>query len=367
MSNNEQARLKSIVETPADGIGRIDEKGDVESFNPAAERMFGYAAATMIGENVSRLMPQPYHEHHDHYLRRYRSMGEARIIGIGREVLGRRNNSTTFPMRLSVGEFQMGERRMFTGIAHDLTEQKQAEERAMQTERLAAIGQMVAVLSHESSNSLQLSQANLEMLCLEIEDRPEALEYASRIQTAQDRLQRLLEELREFAAPICLDREPYNLRSLVGQVLNELSAVHDEKQIRLREQAAGVDLCCAVDVFRMHQVFRNVLENSIAAAPDPVRISVTWVSTELNGSPALQVVLRDNGPGLSVEQKQKVFEPFYTTKKRGTGLGMAITRRIVEAHDGQIAVRGNGGEGAEFVITLPRGSAVQNNRPLRTS
>jgi len=244
-----------------------------------------------------------------------------------------------------------------------LTEQKQAKQRASQAERLAAIGEMVAVLTHESRNSLQLSQANLDMLCLEIEDQPESLEYVSRIQMAQDRLQRLLEELREFAEPVCLYREPYNLRSLVGQVLNELSTVHAEKQIRLRQQAARVDLRCAVDVFRIRQVFRNILENSIAASPDPVRISVTWVSSELNGAPALQVALRDNGSGLSAEQKQKVFEPFYTTRKRRTGLGMAITRRIVEAHDGKIAAGGNGSEGAEFVITLPRGSAVQNDRP----
>ncbi len=141
-------------------------------------------------------------------------------------------------------------------------------------------------------------------------------------------------------------------------MLNDLSAMYADKQIRLREQAAGVDLHCTVDAFYMHQVFRNILENSIAASPNPVRVSVTWVSSELNGAPALRVALRDNGPGLSAEQKEKVFDPFYTTRKRGTGLGLAITRRIVEAHDGQIAAGGNGSEGAEFVITLPRGSAV---------
>ena len=199
MSNDEQARLKSIVETAADGIVTTDEKGNIESFNPAAERMFGCAAVTMIGKNVSRLMPQPYHEQHDHYLRRCLATGETQIIGTGREVLGRRNDGTTFPMRLSVGEFQMGQRRMFTVIAHDLTEQKQAEERAMQAERLAAIGQMFAVLTHESRKSLRLSQANLDMLCLEIEDQPEALEYALGIQTAQNCLQILFEELREFS------------------------------------------------------------------------------------------------------------------------------------------------------------------------
>jgi len=233
-----------------------------------------------------------------------------------------------------------------------------AEDGASRAERLAAIGEMVAVLTHESRNSFQLGQANLEMLCLEIEDRPEALEYASRIQTEQNRLQRLFEELREFAAPVRLDRELYNLRSLVGQVLNELSVVHTDKRIRLREQAAGVDLRCEVDAFRMHQVFRNILENAIVASPNPVRVSITWVSSELNGAPALQVALRDNGPGLSAEQKQKAFQPFFTTKRRGTGLGLAIARRIVDAHEGKLTIGDDGDRGAKFVITLPRESAA---------
>jgi PAS domain S-box-containing protein len=357
MASGEQARLESIVETAVDGIITIDESGLTESFNPAAERMFGYSADEVIGQNVSILLPAPYRNEHNGYLRRYLVTGEKRIVGSGREVTGRRKDGSTFPMRLSVGEFWLGDQRRFTGIVHDLTEQKQAEQRALQAERLAAIGQMVTVLTHEGRNSLQLSQANLDMLCLEIEDRPEALDCASRIQTAQDRLQRLFEQLREFAAPICLDREPYNLRSLVGQVFNELSAVHTDKQICLREQANGTDLHCAVDAFRMHQVFRNILENSIAASPNPVQISIAWTSSELNGAPALQVVLRDNGPGLSAEHKEKVFEPFFTTKKRGTGLGLVIARRIVEAHDGQIAAGGNGSGGAEFVIKVPRESS----------
>jgi two-component system sensor kinase FixL len=227
-----------------------------------------------------------------------------------------------------------------------------------QAGRLAVIGERVAVLTHESRNSLQLSQVNLDMLCLEVLDRPEALEYASRIQTAQDRLGRLFEEVREFAAPVCIDHDSCDLRSLLAQVFNEVSAVHADKNIRLCEQVAGVDSRCEVDVFRMHQVFRNILENAIAASPDPVRISVTWTLTKLNGASALQVSLRDNGSGLSDKQKQRVFEPFFTTRKRGTGLGLAITRRIMEAHDGQISVGGNDSEGAEFVLSLPRRSAI---------
>ena len=104
----------------------------------------------------------------------------------------------------------------------------------------------------------------------------------------------------------------------------------------------------------MHQVFRNILENSIVACPDPVKLDVAWSPSHLNGAPALRVAVHDNGPGLTAEQKQKCFEPFFTTRKRGTGLGLAITRRIVEAHAGQIASQGNGSSGAEFVISLPR-------------
>lgn len=351
---NDQSQLKSIVETAVDGIITIDQRGTVESFNPAAAAMFGYSADEVIGKNVSMLMPAPYRQQHDEYLARYVATGEKQIIGIGREVTGRRKDGTTFPMRLAVGEFRLGQRRKFTGIVHDLTEQRRAEERAKQAERLAALGQMVSVLGHESRNALQLIQANLEILALEVEDRPEVSDCVSGIQSAQNRLLRLFEELREFAAPISVDREPCNLRHLVGRVLNELSAVYKDKRIRLRHRADGVDLDCPVDPFRMHQVFRNLLENSLAASPDPVQISVDWSSAQWNGVPALQATLRDNGPGLSTNQKQRVFEPFFTTKKGGTGLGLAITRRIVEAHGGRIAVGGNGHGGAEFVIMLPR-------------
>lgn len=354
MAKDQQAQLKSIVETAVDGIITIDQQGAVVSFNPAAEAMFGYSAGEVKGKNISILMPPPYRGQHDGYLARYVTTGEKRIIGKGREVTGRRKDGTTFPLRLAVGEFRLGSRRMFTGIAHDLSEQRRAEQRAKQAERLAAIGQMLSVLSHESRNALQLTQANLEMLALEVEDRPELLDYVSGIQSAQNRLLRLFDELRAFSAPISIDREPCNLQNLVGRVLNELSSLHADKRIRLRHWADGVDLTCPVDPFHMHQVFRNILENSLAASPDPVRIAVAWSPVELNGTPALRATLRDNGPGLAEEQKQKVFEPFFTTKKCGSGLGLAITRRIVEAHGGQIAAGGNGHGGAEFVITLPR-------------
>jgi two-component system sensor kinase FixL len=365
MATDEQTRLKSIVETAVDGIVTIDDRGIIHSFNAAATRLFGYAADEVIGTDAAMLMPAPHKGQHDGYLERFMEAGIKQNIGIGREVVGQRKDGSTFPMRFAVGAFWHGDQKWFTGIVHDLTEQKQAEKRAMQSERLAAIGQMMTVLTHESRNSLQLSQANLEMLVVELEELQksnstansrvaEAIDFTERIQVAQNRLQRLFNELRDFAAPISLDREVYNLEPLVGQVLNELSSLHTDRQIRLRHQTNGVNLRCAVDSFRMHQVFRNILENSIVACPDPVKLDVAWSPSHLNGTPALRVTTHDNGPGLTAEQKQKCFEPFFTTRNGGTGLGLAITRRIVEAHGGQIAAQGNGSSGAEFVITLPR-------------
>lgn len=354
MATNEENRLRSIVETAVDGIITINARGVIDSFNAAAEQIFGFAADEVIGKNVSVLMPAPYQAAHDGYLANYIATGEKKIIGVGREVVGRRKDHSKFPMRLAVGEFWLGDQRMFTGVVHDLTEQKQAEERALRSERLAAMGQMLSALTHESRNALQLTQANLELLGMELENHPEALHYVSRIQSTQNRIKRLFEELRDFAAPISLDLDKCNLGRIVAQVLNELSPLHSHKKIRLSEQADLVDLHCTADPFRMHQVFRNLLENSIAACPDVVSIQASWSHTELDNRPALRLSLSDNGPGLTAEQREKVFEPFFTTKTKGTGLGLAITKRIIESHRGQISIGKNRSMGAEFVITLPR-------------
>lgn len=125
----------------------------------------------------------------------------------------------------------------------------------------------------------------------------------------------------------------------------------------LREECASVDLHCLVDAFRLEQVFRNILENALAACSDPVEITVFCSTAQLEGQPALQIAVRDNGPGLSAEQQQRIFEPFFTTKTKGTGLGMAIAQRIVEVHGGQIAAGEPDGSGAEIELLIPRGNS----------
>lgn len=251
-----------------------------------------------------------------------------------------------------------GQSRGAVGAFLDVTERKRAQERAVQTERLAAIGQMMTGLAHESGNALARSRACLDMLAWEVQDRPPAQDLIGRIVKAQDHLQQLYEEVRGYAAPIRLEREAMNLGWVWRQAWENLALKRKGKEATLHEEVEGIDLTCAVDPFRLEQVFRNILDNALAACPEPVRIAVCCAEAVLDGRAAVRVAIRDNGPGLTPEQRQRIFEPFYTTKTKGTGLGMPIAKRIVEAHGGRIGV-GPGATldtdgGAEILIILPR-------------
>jgi signal transduction histidine kinase len=232
---------------------------------------------------------------------------------------------------------------------------REAQERALQSERLAAIGEMVTGLAHESRNALQRSQACLEMLALTVNDRPKALDLIKRLQEAQDHLHTLYEDVRSYASPINLEKEPCDLREIWREAWQQLEPIRREKQAILNEGHNCTDLNCAVDRFRLGQVFRNIFENALAACSPPVVIDVRAASAELDGRPALCARVHDNGPGISALQRRKIFDPFFTTKAKGTGLGMAIAKRIVEAHGGQIAIGDDDVPGAVFLLTLPKG------------
>jgi signal transduction histidine kinase len=240
-------------------------------------------------------------------------------------------------------------------VGQDITFLKQAQERAMQAERLAAIGQMMTGLAHESRNALGRSQACLEMLSLVVRDRPEAIDLINRIQKAQDHLHALYEDVRGYAAPIKLEKVPCDLRAIWREAWAHLESARDAKRGILREAVDSADVSCMADAFRLEQVLHNILDNALAAGSPPVEVEIRAAATELDGQPALRIAVADNGPGIAPEQRYQVFDPFFTTKAKGTGLGMAIAKRIVEAHGGRISVGDSEGPGAVFLITLPRG------------
>jgi PAS domain S-box-containing protein len=240
-------------------------------------------------------------------------------------------------------------------IGRDITELGKAQQRALQLERLAAIGQMVAGLAHESGNALQRSQSCLEMLGLELQGRPSAMDLVQRIQTAQDDLRRLYQEVRHYAAPIVLRREPASLADIVDHAWNNLAMARNGRSAELLQDAAQDAEPLLVDRYAMERVFRNLMQNALDAVHGPVRVEVAWKMVRTGDRRHVCIGLCDNGPGFDPEQEANAFEPFRTTKTHGTGLGLAICRRIVEAHGGQISLkhRCECEQGAEIQITLP--------------
>lgn len=233
---------------------------------------------------------------------------------------------------------------------------REAERKAVQAQRLAAIGQMMTGLAHESRNALQRSLACLEMLEMEVGDKPEAIDLVKRVRRAQEQLHNLLEEVRNYAAPLTLERQTCSLRDVWQEAWENTVLARKGRDAKLVEEVQG-STDCSVDRFRLGQVFRNIFENAIAACRDPVRIAIQCVTTSVSdrdsAPESVRILIRDNGPGLTPEQRRRIFEPFFTTKPRGTGLGMAIAQRIVDSHGGSISVE-DVDTGAAILLVLPR-------------
>jgi PAS domain S-box-containing protein len=237
-------------------------------------------------------------------------------------------------------------------LLHDVTERMRAQQRVLQGERLAAIGEMMTALAHESRNALQRARACLEMLELDLEGQPALLNLTQRTQTAVDELQRLYEEVRGYAAPLGLDLQATDLPRLADEVWHNLTADSPDRAIAWECLYDAVPPL-RVDRHRLAQVLRNILENSLAVLPNAGgKVVLSCREEPFRDRPAVRVSVRDNGPGLNPEQRTRIFEPFFTTKARGTGLGMAIARRIMDAHGGEIAV-GDATPGTEIVFWLP--------------
>jgi two-component system, LuxR family, sensor kinase FixL len=345
----ERQLLDSIVDTAEALILVVDADGRVLRSNAYLHAISGYHPYEVRARDwCSTLLPEA-----DRRAGR-RTLEEAALCGVCRSgVLGfTTKDGQVRAVTWSARGLTDGPAGAVVLVGHDVTELQEAQEHALQAERLAAIGQVAAGLAHESRNALQRSQACLSMLGLRLKGQPEALDLLDRAQKAQDDLHRLFDGVRAYAAPIRLEPAPCSLADIWREAWDDLSP-WENRVLELREETAGMDLRCVADSFHLKRVFRNVLENALAAASDPVCIVISCTPARLREKDALRISVRDNGPGFPVEHRDKLFEPFFTTKARGTGLGLAISKRIVEAHGGRIAAGHGPGPGAEIIITLP--------------
>jgi PAS domain S-box-containing protein len=346
-----EAAFRTLVEAAPSMIVILRSNFVIEYFNRFAEELTGYRTPDVIGKNYLEVLLSKAHREElgDRVLQVLsgKAVGEFEV-----PILCRDGQECWMVWNACKLNDYRGQSAVLT-VGQDITKLRQAQEQALQSERLVAIGQMMTGLAHESGNALARSKACLEMLAWEVEDRSEALALIERIQKAQDHLKHLYEEVRGYAAPFKLEHERWNLSGIWRQAWDNLAVSRQGRTTALVEESGGIDLFCSVDQFRLEQVFRNILENSLAACADPVRIEIRCTPGSLGDQPAVQVAVRDNGPGFNAEQRRRIFDPFFTTKTKGTGLGMAIAKRIVEAHAGRISV-GDSDAGAEILIQLPR-------------
>jgi two-component system sensor kinase FixL len=346
-----EARWRAIVDSAVDGIIVIDAYGRIEAFNRAAERLFGYAIDEVIGRNVDMLMPSPYHEEHDSYLSRYLATGRAKIIGIGREVQGRRKDGSTFPLHLSVGEIMLQGERKFTGILHDLTSRVQMEGQLREQEALAKLGEMAAVIAHEVKNPLAGIRGAIQVFGGRMMQQGTNTQILTEIVARIDALDQMMKDLLLFARPPKPKRTPIDLVPLVKTTVNLLSTDPALRDVDIYIEGTAPPVSADADMLRV--VFQNLLINGAHAMQGKgrIRVAVEPVDT------TCEIAFVDGGPGIPPEIREKIFTPFFTTKSRGSGLGLPTVKRFVEAHDGQIAIDCPPAGGTAVVIRLPMSTA----------
>ncbi len=352
-----ELRLRTLVEATPDLILSVDATGMIETANAAAAKTFQCSAAEMTGLNFAELLDSPANSSDGSVVADAVSLIADGRSGTGLATIPSIDQPRT--IRWTVRSLDDEGRRLAVG--HDLTDLLTAQERAVRSERLAAIGQTLATLSHEAKNELLGLKFGLEQLTRSWDDRDAATDLIGEMLESQKRLWTLFEDVRGYAAPIRLKPARVSLpdvwrrawRSLESKRADGFSLVEDF-------DADAVE--CVADAFRLEQVFRNLFENAFAACDGSASVHVSCRAENWRGEPALFVTVRDNGPGVPEEVRERLFEPFFTTKTHGTGLGLPLCRRILEAHHGDLSVV-KGGPGAAFTITLPRATCGSELEP----
>ena len=369
---SQESHLRSILSTVPDAMVVIDDQGLILSFSAAAEQLFGYSEAELLGANVSMLMPSPDRERHDNYIRRYLETGEKRIIGIGRVVFAQRKDGSTFPMELSIGEATGEAHPLFTGFIRDLTERQKTEEQleSLQSElihvsRVSAMGTMASTLAHELNQPLT-AVANYVEAVRDMLARPDPGDFPmirdALDDTAKEALRagHIVRRLRDFVARGEVEKTIEKLPLLINEaaVLGLMGA--REKGIAPRFDLDPYASPVLVDKIQIQQVLINLIRNACEAmAASPVRELSVMSRPDERGF--VRVIVADTGPGVDAQIAEQLFTAFTSTKSEGMGLGLSICRTIVEAHGGRIWMEPREGGGTEFHFTLVSAKAEERD------
>jgi PAS domain S-box-containing protein len=359
------AQLKAVVDTAVDGVILIDARGRVTMFNPACERLFGYGAAEVLGQNVKMLMPPPFRDEHDRYLGNYLRTGEAKIIGIGREVVGLRKDGTTFPMDLSVGEAKQDGASIYVGVIHDVSERKRTAEQLIQAQKMEAVGQLSGGIAHDFNNLLTVIVGNAEYLAERLKVRPDLQKLAEAIVAAGERGAELTQRLLAFSRRQTLIPAEIDCNHLVASMQQLLRrTLREDIEI---ETFLDPELANAVaDPAQLESAILNLALNAQDAMPGGGCLSISTTNAALDESyrdmhpevtPGRYIMLAvtDDGEGMLPEVLARVFEPFFTTKEvgKGSGLGLSMVYGFVKQSAGHVTIYSEPGLGTTVRIYLP--------------
>lgn len=365
-------RIRALVDTIVDGIVVIDAKGRIQTLNPAAVKLFGYQTDEVTGQNINMLMPEPYAKEHDGYLHNYLTTGVKKVIGIGREVTGKRKDGSTFPMELAVSEMDVNGERMFTGIVRDITERKNIER--MKSE-------FISTVSHELRTPLTSIRGALGLVLGKAagqipEKARRMLEMAER---NSERLTMLINDILDLekieAGRLEFDFKIVDLGTLAKRALDENEGYARKHNVQLVLEAPPNACPIRADEHRLLQVFANLISNAVKYSPENGEVTVTISEVDRD----FRLSVRDRGAGIPEQFRARIFQRFAqadssdTRSKGGTGLGLSITKAIVERHDGRVEFHSEIGSGTVFHVDLPAHHAVieavtpanATNQPVR--
>ncbi|MDA9508748.1 histidine kinase [Bradyrhizobium sp. CCBAU 11386] len=370
------ARLRAVVDTAVDGVILIDSDGIILKFNPACESLFKYHADEVLGENVRMLMPEPYRSGHDGYIRNFVATGEKKIIGIGREVVGRRKDGSTFPMDLSVGEAKQDGSSIFVGMIHDLTDRKRTEAQLMQAQKMEAVGQLSGGIAHDFNNLLTVIVGNAEHLAEQLVARGDLKRLADDICSAGERGAELTQRLLAFSRKQLLrpvetecSRLVESMHKLLRRTLREDIEISTHSDPALRQAFA--------DPVQLESAILNLALNAQDAMASGGRLTISTANASLdagdhNAHPDvgpgeyIVIAVTDTGCGMPKRVLERAFEPFFTTKEvgKGSGLGLSMVYGFVKQSNGHVTIYSEPGLGTTVRIYLPAVLAKTQNAPL---
>lgn len=363
-----EALTKGILDTAAEGIVTINEQGIVLSFNQAAEKIFDYEASEAIGKNVSFLMPSPYRDEHDSYLARYLRTGEKKIIGIGREITGKRKGGKVFPMELAISEVETGKQRVFTGIITDITKRKKIEKELVHAREFAetanhAKSEFLANMSHEIRTPLNGVIGMIELLS-STELTVTQKEYVVTLHQSGEILLKIINDILDYskgeAGKLTIESISFDLKNIVQDLSDLLAAKAEKKGVKfIVSYDPNIARYLIGDPTRIRQVLANLISNAIKFTHEGYVLISVECKEKTDNEAKLRFAVEDTGIGIPEELQYKVFEKFTqgdsssTRKYGGTGLGLAISKQLVEMMRGTIGVSSSPGKGSTFWFTLP--------------